>query len=334
MEKILILGGTNFIGRNLVERLIAEDKYDLCLLNRATSNPSIFPEIQRIIGDRNTSSISDLIKGDWDYVIDLSAYYPRSVEYILQGLQTKLKNYIFISTCSVYENGDPILKLESARRKRCNNEDYNDETIRSYGERKVACEDLIISSGLPYTILRPSLVYGQYDNTDRFYYWLHQVKSYQNIIIPNNGVQRFSVTYIHDLTQTIIESLRTKESNNIYNIISQAEISIKEIIDISSRILGKSPNLVNLPSEYLLDNSISEWVEMPLWLNHNNFTFSNNKMKASFNHKIIELETSVQATIKYYNTLKWPEPKYGISRLKQLELLNSFREYKSKLGSK
>jgi len=78
VEKILIIGGTNFIGRNLVEQLKNEDRYELTLLNRGITNANLFPDIKKIKGDRNAKEIAELVRGNWDYIIDLSCYFPKS----------------------------------------------------------------------------------------------------------------------------------------------------------------------------------------------------------------------------------------------------------------
>jgi len=326
LEKILIIGGTNFIGRNLVERLKNEDNFDLTLLNRGITNANLFPDIKKINGDRNAKEIAELVRGNWDYIIDLSCYFPRSMEQILKSISNKLKKYIFISTCSVYEDGEQILKDESARTQEFTREIYDDDTPETYGKRKVACEELIKSSGINYTILRPALVYGKYDHTDRFYYWLYQVEKFGSVLLPNNGIQNISLTYVQDLIQSIVLSINESEDKNIYNIISHPEISIAKIVDITSKLLDKSPEITSVTGKYLLENNISEWTKMPLWINSNYDTYANKKIQKSYNLDIVQLEESIKATIKYYQEMNWYEPKYGITRVKQLELMNNYEK--------
>ncbi len=327
MEKILIIGGTNFIGRNLVERLVDEGKLELTLLNRGITSDNLFPGIKKIRADRNAEDIGERVGGDWDYIIDLSCYFPKSLEQILGSVSTELKKYIFISTCSVYdEEEELILKDELATTQLFKREDYDDDTPETYGKRKVACEELIKSSGINYTILRPALVYGKYDHTDRFYYWLYQVEKYERVLLPNNGIQNISLSYVQDLICSIVLSINEGEDNNIYNIISHPEISIATIVDVASKLLGKSPETTSVSGEYLLDNNISEWTNMPLWINSNYDTYDNKKILKSYNLDIVQLEESIKATIKYYQEMNWHEPKYGISRMKQLELMNNYEK--------
>ena len=258
--------------------------------------------------------------------IHLSCYFPKSLEQILGSISNKLKRYIFISTCSVYENEEQILKDELATTQLFTREIYDDDTPETYGKRKVACEELIKSSGINYTILRPALVYGKYDYTDRFYYWLYQVEKYERVLLPNNGIQNISLTYVQDLIKSIVLSINESEDKNTYNIISHPEISIAKIVDVASKLLGKSPETTSVSGKSLLDNNITEWMKMPLWINSNYDTYSNKKIQKSYNLDIVQLEESIKATITYYQEMNWYEPKYGITRMKQLELMNNYKK--------
>lgn len=324
MEKILILGGTNFIGRNLIERLINLGQYNLTLLNRGITNTHLFPNLKQIKGDRNREEIGDLIKGEWDYIIDVSGYFPKSLERIVASTNSGLKKYIFISTISVYQLGLQVPMDESAKLKVCKPEDWEDETDKTYGERKVACETILKESPLNYTILRPAVVYGKYDHTDRFYFWLHQVKKYKKILLPHDGVQKFSLTYIDDLVTTIEKAINDKKDRTAYNIISHKEVTLREIVKQAKLILGKTPNLIDVSHQYLLDHKMVQWLDLPFWITGDYIIFDNQKMLDAFDLEITPFEKSVRATIEYADTLKWPLPTYGINRRKQLNLLNNY----------
>ncbi len=317
MGKILILGGTNFIGRNLVEGLLKTNKYQLTLINRGKTNSHLFPNVEKRIGNRNEETVTELIKGHWDYIIDVSCYFPKSLSYILKSITSDISKYIFVSTCSVYQNTDQLLKDEKSPTLTYEDNQLDDSSNHSYGQRKKACEDLLVSSGLNYTIFRPALVYGQYDHTDRFYYWLHQVKEYDHILMPNYGNQKFSITYVKDLVQLIISSIHPSKDNNIYNAISHPEASISQIVNCTKHYLNIHPDLSNISSSKLSKHNIAEWVDMPLWINSDYFTFSNKKILSNFSKSPTSLDLSIGETIK----LRWPKPSYGISRAKQLQLL-------------
>jgi 2'-hydroxyisoflavone reductase len=320
VKNILILGGTKFIGRNLVERLLLDPQNKLMLLNRGITNSDLFPNVQKLKGDRNSQDVGELVKGNWDYVIDLSCYYPQGLEYVLNALSYPPKKYIFISTCSVYQEGNALQK-ETAKIQKGNANDWIDESNETYGKRKSRCEEILKNHDINFTILRPTLVYGKYDHTDRFYYWLHQVKSYNEILIPNHGLQIFSLSYVNDLIETICLAMNEKFDRNIYNAISCVETNLSEIVEIASNILNKQPSIVNISSEDLSLKQISQRYDMPLWIDADKDTYCNDKVLNKFKQSITPLMESIIQAINYYEQLKWPVPKYGIDRTKQLDLL-------------
>jgi len=328
MNKILILGGTNFIGRNLMESLVLNDDLELTIFNRGKTNPNLFPQITKIVGDRNTTDINLIFNSNWDYIIDLSCYYPNSLTQILKGINPSLKRYIFISTCSVYDNDSEktILRGENSLLKSCSKMESVDTTLDTYGKRKVHCEKVLKQSGIRYSILRPALVYGQYDNTDRFYYWLYQIKMDHDLLMPNNGESLFSVTYVKDLVNAIIKTINTDLISDTYNITSNPKISISEIINTTSELLNQKYKAHNASSNFLKNNNISEWTDLPLWLDSDFFTFDNSKILKDLNLKISDFETSIKDTLSYFDKLGWKVPNYGLSEEVRMKLIDKLKK--------
>lgn len=321
MDKILIIGGTNFIGRNLIEKLSANEKYDLTIFNRGITNSGLFPNIKRIIGDRNSHDVKLIHQTNWDYIIDLSCYFPQSLINILSELPLSLKKYIFISTCSVYQNAKVTFCNENALTKKCNPDQFVDQSTKSYGNRKAECERIIQASKVNFTILRPDLVYGKHDHTDRFYYWLHQAKTHNKILVPNNGTQLFSLTYVTDLVNTIEKTIIDKPDRGTYNITTVTQTSIGQILDYTSEMIANKPTLVSASSQYLKSNKIKEWTDMPVWIDSDHSTFNNKKILDNYSLEFTNFKTSVRETIQYYDSLGWPTPNYGIDREKQMSLI-------------
>lgn len=321
MDKILIIGGTNFIGRNLIEKLSSTKNYDLTIFNRGITNPELFPNIKRIIGDRNSNNVKLIHQTKWDYIIDLSCYFPQSLIDILSELSPNLKKYIFISTCSVYEDAKVNFGNENALLKTCDEAQFSDQSRNSYGNRKAECERILHASNVNFTVLRPDLVYGKYDPTDRFYYWLHQAKKYDNILVPNHGKPLFSLTYVTDLVTAIEKMIVEKSDRESYNITTMTEASIQKILAITLEETGNKPTFINASSHYLKANKIGEWTDMPVWIDSEYSVFDNKKIIDNYQLKFTEFKTSVKETIAYYNSLNWPIPNYGIDREKQLRLI-------------
>lgn len=321
MKKILILGGTNFIGRNLVEKLIELDSYDLCLFNRQKSAAELFPSISKIKGDRESEDIKQIEGTDWDYVIDLSCYYPDALRKVLSTLKS-IDRYIFISTCSVYDNQDKQVQLKNEESEilSCSLEEEKDHSPASYGNRKAECERILQNSGFAYTILRPALVFGKYDPTDRLYYWLYQARSQKQLVLPENGERLFSTTYVMDLVESIIRALKSNGASSIYNVVTKPQSSIKEIIEIASADTLEEKSLIHAPAEFLKQEGIKEWMDMPLWINGDHFTYRNDKLKQELGLPFTDFRKAIIDTIQYYNEIDWPEPHFGISEMKKKDL--------------
>ena len=330
MRKVLILGGTQFIGRNLVERLKRIGGYDITLFNRQQTQVDLFPEIKKIKGDRETDDVNQLANKNWDFVIDVSCYYPNSLSSVLKEINKDLYKYIFVSTCSVYDNDDnqAPLKDEQAKILSCSDNQRVDRNIESYGNRKAEAERMLQESGLNYLILRPSLVYGKYDHTDRFYYWLYQVKHNDFLFLPDNGDRKISLTYVHDIVDVIVDSLTNKLENDIYNVISSPKVGIREIVEHATDILHKKNELISAPVAFLKKNNISQWADMPLWLDGDFFTHSNHKFANDFELKLTDLKKSIEETINYYSELGWPDPKCGLTEKRRVHLLDKLMEEK------
>ncbi|MFK8038127.1 MAG: NAD-dependent epimerase/dehydratase family protein [Crocinitomicaceae bacterium] len=328
MKKILILGGTQFIGRNLVERLIAIDEFDITLFNRQQTQIDLFPEIKKIKGDRGTDEIKQIKKENWDFVIDLSCYYPNWLKSTIINLNVNLEKYIFISTCSVYDNklNPAPIKDEQTKTQTCSSSQLTDKSIESYSNRKAECERILKNSNLDYLIFRPSVVYGKYDYTDRFYYWIYQVKYKKALLLPDSGKRQFSLTYVSDLVDSIVKALSKNIKNNTYNVVSNPKTNINEVIEYATEILNSKNELINAKPEFLKKNKVSQWFDMPFWLDGDFFTHSNHKYINDFELEPTELKKSIEETIKYYENLGWKEPKYGMTEKRRMELLEKINK--------
>jgi len=323
-ERILIIGGTRFIGRNLIEMLSSDQRYEIVMFNRNITGKNLFKDIERIVGDRETADINQISKFSWDYIIDISCYYPLSLSETLNSIKGSIKKYIFISTCSVYE-GDKeksIDRNEEAPLLSCTPEQATDREPESYGNRKAKCEMILRLSGINYTILRPALVFGPNDYTHRLYYWLYHVKNKNKLLVPNFGESLFSVTYVKDLVQTIIKSMNPDISNQAYNVTTKSKFSIKELISLASESMNIKPDITNANSEFLEKENIKQWMDMPLWIDNDYFTYSNQKIVNDYNFKFVKISEAISETINFYKSINWPQPKYGLSEKRKDQLLN------------
>lgn len=326
MKKILILGGTGFVGRILTENLI-EEGISPVLFNRGKRNAGIFPGLRKITGDRNTDDIKQIANENWDTVLDFSCMLPDNLEEIVNMLKGKAGRYIFVSTGSVYPMDSPELwkspVKEETQTLECTPEQRkNPDVMSTYGEKKAECERVLLTAGwLDSIIFRPALIYGRYDPTDRFYYWLYKVQTQNKILLPDNGRDMCTNTYSDDFAMLIRAAIDIENHNTVYNASTHDMVSLKQYVDIACEQLEKSPELVNASLEFLEGNKVTPWADLPMWLGGSNLIMDYSKAVKDFNIKFLSFPDSVKGCIDYYSSLNWPEPKYGISAEKEKELL-------------
>lgn len=330
MKKILIFGGTQFIGRRLVELLLENGQYDLTLFNRGKSMPNLFPNVKKILGNRRNEDINQLKEGDWDVVIDVSSYHPYPLQSAIDILKDKVKRYIYVSTLSVYDDAacENQIITEDTKLKTYTEEDKTAENItgQNYGPKKVACEEILLNTPeLDAIILRPSVVYGKYDPYDRHYYWLYRIQHQDEILLPEEGKAQMSFTFVDDLAKSIIEAIDIKEHRNIYNIITHPILSLKEITAAMANAMGKTPQWVDATADWLQSQKIQPWAGVSFWTSKDMLAGSNEKIQEDFELQFEDLESSLKKTADYYADLGWEKPKYGISVEREEELIEELK---------
>ena len=324
--KILILGGTGFVGRILTENLVNSGLSPV-LFNRGKRNPDIFPELRKIKGDRETDDIKKIAGEQWDAVVDFSGQFPDNIEFITDMLKGKAGRYIFVSSASAYKMEDEE-KLKSPINEdfetySCSTEQRKDkDVLATYSQKKAECERVLLGANwLDVLIFRPALIYGRYDPTDRFYYFLYRAKNEKEILLPDGGITRSTSTYCEDFARIIEKALTITGHKNIYNAVTHDPVSIKDIFNTAAKELNTDPELINASGKFLTDNDVQPWSDIPLWLGGPDLMLDNSKMKLDFGIKLESFVDSVRGCIKYYNKLGWPVPKYGLSLEKEKELI-------------
>lgn len=322
MKSVLILGGTNFIGRVLVEKLKTNPDYSLTLFNRGKRNAGLFPEIPQLHGDRETEEINLITGNDWDYIIDLSGYYPVSFEKLLDSLKGKVGRYIFVSTISVYDLNKTIGKeaTEEESILPCTEEQLTSKLPDAYGEKKAEMERLLLNcEWLDKIIFRPSLVYGKYDFTDRFYYWLWRAKFSDKIVLPNEGKDLTSLTFVEDLAELLIASLKVIAHRTTYNAATH-QVSIKQLAQTCATTVQREPGLVSVPAQKLTDAGVHPWQDIALWMN-GDLKISMEKVQVDFPVTFSPFKDTVARTAAYYESQGWPECKYGLKVKREMRLV-------------
>ena len=247
--RILILGGTSFVGRAIVDDLLAGG-HDVTLFSRGKTGTDLFPTLERRTGDRDTGDYASLADGSWDAVVDVSGYVPRHVAEAGDALAGRAGRYLFISTGSVYDRTKaPTGMTEDAPRlppERGTEEITND----TYGPLKVACEDDVLARyGKDATIVRPGIVAGPYDPTDRFTYWVRRSAAGGAVAVPGRLEQPVQVVDSRDLAR-LVTRLLEDNSAGTYNAVGPSEpVTLGELVQACAAAAGASVQLVQVETE-------------------------------------------------------------------------------------
>jgi 2'-hydroxyisoflavone reductase len=262
---ILILGGTRFLGKALVEAAVAAE-HNVSLFNRGISNPDWFPEVEKIHADRN-EDLSLLTDRRWQAVIDTCAYFPRQVDRMLRFLNGNIEHYTFISSVSVYGDFSQPGLDEGAELATTDDPEAEQVTGENYGALKALCEKTA-ETHLPgkCLVIRPGLIVGPYDPTDRFTYWPARVARGGEILAPDSPDWLTQIIDVRDLANWILR-LVEKKATGIFNATGPAQpLTFGKLLETCQAVSHSPAQFIYLPTEFLFKQNVQPWSELPLWL--------------------------------------------------------------------
>lgn len=262
--RILILGGTQFLGRHLVDSALRAG-HQVTLFNRGKTAPGLFPDVEELHGDRD-GQLHALRGRTWDAAIDTSGYVPRVVRASAELLRPRVGLYVFVSSISVYANFDregideeyPVGQLEDPS---------VEDVMAFYGPLKALSEKAVRAVyGKRALIIRPGLIVGPHDPTDRFTYWVRRFCRGGDILVPGKPERLVQFIDARDLADWMI---RAAESNvvGVYNATGPASpLTMGAFVtDLQSAIPG-SGHPVWVEEDFLAQHQVADWIEMPLWI--------------------------------------------------------------------
>ncbi len=263
--KILILGGTAFLGPAVVYAARRRG-HTLTLFNRGHTNPGLFPDIETLIGDRDGKL--DPLKGrDWDAVVDTSGYFPRLVKDSARLLADHVGQYAFISTISVYASFDKPGTDENSPVGTIEDPTVEKITEGSYGPLKALCEQAA-EKALPgrVTNIRPGLIVGPRDRSDRFTYWPVRVSKGGEVLAPNSPKDGIQIMDVNDLGEWIVYCLENKVVG-VYNAVSPPGwLDMGGLLNTCKRVSGSDASFTWASSKFLEDHEVQGWSEMTCWM--------------------------------------------------------------------
>lgn len=333
-KSILVLGGTGFLGPHVVEYAKSRG-HTITLFNRGKTRPNLFPDVEKLQGDRDGKL--DALKGrTWDAVVDTSGYVPRLVKMSAELLAPAVKQYIFISTISVYDDShdepgsDETAPLAKAP------DPTSEEVKRYYGALKALCE-LAAEAALPGRVanIRPGLIVGPGDMTGRFTHWVTRTADGGEVLAPGDGTTPTQWIDGRDLGAWIVRVIE-QGNTGIYNALGpDRRVTMKEVLDTCNATGGNKATLTWVPWDFLKKHDVAPWMEMPMWIPLEEMkrfgTLSNARaIKAGLTFR--PLAETAKDTLAWVDTV--PEDKReaarssGIKRDKELEILAAWKARK------
>lgn len=260
--KILIIGGTRFVGRHLVNSARAHG-HEVTLFNRGKSNPGLFRRVKTIRGDREHDL--DQLSGDWDAVIDTCGYIPRIVRLSAEALKERVRRYIYISTVSVYSSFKKIGIRESDAVGTMPDESVEEITDETYGPLKALCEKSVQEAYGPRSlIIRPGLVVGPHDPTDRFTYWPLRIAKGGDVLVPDNPSAMTQFIDARDLADFIVR-LADHNVSGVFNAVNNP-VTLNTLFETCRRISKSKAVFHWAPVDFLAKHNIQPWSDMPAWV--------------------------------------------------------------------
>jgi 2'-hydroxyisoflavone reductase len=269
--RILILGGTGFIGPAQVEYAL-ERGHTVTLFNRGRTNPSLFPNVEKLVGDRNAPDGYAALGGNrtWDVVIDNPTTLPRWVSGAADALAKKTSHYMFVSTISVFRDysqpgidengplhvpGDPLA------------ERMGDTADTQYGPLKVRSEMIARERfGANVTVVRPGLIVGPGDLSDRFSYWPVRIDKGGEVLAPGTPDDPTQYVDARDLGQWMIR-LAEERVFGTFNATGPATpTTMAQLLYGIKAVTTSDARFTWVDADFLEQQQVRGWSEMPVWL--------------------------------------------------------------------
>ncbi|HXD31628.1 MAG TPA: NAD-dependent epimerase/dehydratase family protein [Pyrinomonadaceae bacterium] len=343
--KLLIIGGTRFLGRHLVTAAL-EHNHEVTLFNRGTSSSNDLSHIETIHGDRK-QDLGKLKGRQWDAVIDTCGYLPNVVKASAAALSDSVNRYVFISSISAYadftaigiDETAPLASLTADQLEAANKVDTAGQVTavnygKMYGGLKASCE-LAAEEVLPNRVLiiRPGLIVGPYDYSDRFTYWVSRVAGAGEVLAPGRPARYLQMIDVRDLAEWIVRMIEQHEIG-VFNASGLAnDLTMASVLEGCKTVSNSDASFTWVSDDFLLQEHVAPWGEMPLWMpdeagpHLQGFMFMNCEKAIRAGLEFRPLNITIKDTLSWYQAeYSDRELKAGISREKEQGLLNKWRE--------
>jgi 2'-hydroxyisoflavone reductase len=330
-KSILILGGTGFLGPELVEAAEARG-HRITLFNRGKTRPQLFPNVEKLRGDRD-GDLKSLEGHSWDAVIDPSGYVPRIVKASAELLAPRVKHYVFISTISVFEDTSkpgmderaPVASLP---------EPGSEDVKKYYGALKALCEKAA-EAAMPGRVanVRPGLIVGPNDPSDRFTYWPVRVQDGGEVLAPGSGSDPIQIIDVRDLAAWVIRGIEQGEVGVFDATGPDKELTMGALLAACKSESHSDATFTWADAHFLAEQKVEPWSDMPVWVpaEGDSFGFARLDVRKAIGRGLSfrPVAETVCDTLAWWKTL--PEERRsklraGLSRAREAEVLAAWKK--------
>ena len=335
---ILIVGGTLFLGRRLVEAALARG-HQITTFTRGRHNAGIHADVESLKGDRN-GDVSVLRGRRWDAAIDTCGYVPVGVTRVIDAIGSEqLPHYTFVSSVSAYADHPSAGSDESGALAAITPEQVREAeematgvraTARTYGELygglKAACERAA-EERMPGRVfnVRPGLIVGPDDYSDRFTYWVRRLAEGGDVLAPGRPERRVRVIDARDLAEWIIRMAEARVTGVFNATGAEDGLTFSRMLDVCRDVSRSDARLSWIEEAYLLERGVQPWSELPLWIpdSHNGIFEVRNDKAIAHGLTFRALKTTVRDTLEWDKLRPRDEQmKAGLPRDRERDLLN------------
>jgi nucleoside-diphosphate-sugar epimerase len=320
--KALVLGGTKFLGRAVVDAALAAG-HELTLFNRGQTNPGLYPDVEQLHGDR-TEDLGALRGRHWDAVVDTSGYVPSVVRASARTLNGA-GLYCFVSSISAYASfAGPVREGDAEAELGDQPADELLPDYANYGALKVLCERAVKEVfGDRAFIVRPGLIVGPHDPTGRFTYWPHRFARGGEVLAAGPAERSAQFIDVRDLGEWIVRSC-ARGVTGTFNA-TRPGIPWGELVEACVAETARGATAVWVDDDFLVAHGVGEWMELPLWIADRGevgIHMADVSRAQAEGLTVRPLEETVRDTL----TLAEPTAAAGLAPAREAELLAHWRE--------
>ena len=264
--KLLVLGGTVFLGRQVVDAALARE-HEVTIFTRGRHNPDLFPEVERLRGDRETGDLAALGGREWDALVDTCGYVPRVAGDSARKLAGSIEHYTFVSSISVYRDFSRPGYDETAPVGTLEDPTVEEVTGETYGPLKALCEQAV-EEAVPGRAahVRAGLIAGPHDQTNRFTYWVTRIADGGSVLAPEPRHQPTQLVDVRDLAEWIVR-LGEERTAGVFNATGPEEpTSLEAVLEEIREALGTDVRFEWVSEEFARDSGLDPYQGLPLWI--------------------------------------------------------------------